>query len=107
MNKGFTLIELIGVIVILSLLVLLAGGGVTKIVKGSKKDINEAEKLSIMHAAEIYRAKNIDSFGNNNCLSNITVNNLIESKLYKLNDKSKYTTSTPLTICLNSITVGD
>jgi len=106
MNKGFTLIELIGVIVILSLLVLLASSGVTKIVKGSKSDINEAEKLAIIRSAEIYRANHIRDFGDDQCL-NKTIQDLIDDKIYIINNNSKYKPTDTIEICLDSIEIGD
>ena len=70
------------------------------------KDINEAEKLAIIRASEIYRAKHINDFGNQTCL-NTTINNLISEDLYKINKNSKYTIGTTIYICLNSIEIGD
>ena len=50
-KKGFTLVELLGVIVILSVLVLIAIPIVNNIVKKSQKQIKESNVITILNAA--------------------------------------------------------
>lgn len=50
-KKGFTLVELLGVIVILSVLVLIAIPIVNNIVKNSQKQIKESNVITILNAA--------------------------------------------------------
>ena len=73
MNKknGFTLIELMAVIVILSIVLIL----VTKNVIGAKKDSEEKTKYiaakEIVKIAEVY-------FANNSCATDVTIDNIKE-----------------------------
>ena len=53
-NKGFTLVELLAVIIILSLLTLLATTSITKIVKESKDDLYNTQILAIKVSAETW-----------------------------------------------------
>ena len=58
-NKGFTLMELLAVIIILSLLALLANTSVTKVVKDSKVDLYNIQLENIKLAAESWGADNL------------------------------------------------
>jgi len=58
-NKGFTLVELLAVIIILSLLALLASTSVSKIVKDSKSDLYDTQINLIKSAAEAWGADNL------------------------------------------------
>jgi prepilin-type N-terminal cleavage/methylation domain-containing protein len=58
-NKGFTLVELLAVIIILSLLVVLASTSVSKIVKDSKNDLYDTQIELIKSAAEAWGADNL------------------------------------------------
>lgn len=58
-NKGFTLVELLAVIIILSLLALLASTSVSKIVKDSKTDLYDTQIKLIQSAAEAWGADNL------------------------------------------------
>ena len=59
-KKGFTLVELLAVIVILALIGLLTSTSITKLVKDSKNDLNENQILAIKSAAQIWGADNIN-----------------------------------------------
>ena len=59
-KKGFTLIELIAVIVILSLLILLVSKGVAKVVKDNKKDLGDTQEQLIIEAAQLYMEDHLD-----------------------------------------------
>ena len=58
-KKGFTLVELLAVIIILSLLALLASTSVSKIVKDSKSDLYDTQIKLIQSAAEAWGADNL------------------------------------------------
>ncbi len=59
MKKGFTLVELLGVIIIISLLALLTSVVVTKLVKDSKEEISNVQKELIKSSAEMWGADNL------------------------------------------------
>jgi len=59
-KKGFTLVELLAVIIILSLLALLASTSVSKIIKYSRSDLYETQINLIKKAAEAWGADNLD-----------------------------------------------
>lgn len=80
-NKGFTLVELLAVIVIISLLGLLTGSAVTKLVKDSRNDLYNNQISLIIEAAKAWGADNIYRLpDNNNCLY-ITLLDLQEANL--------------------------
>ena len=81
MNKGFTLVELLAVIVILSLLAALASTSVTKIVKDSKSDLYDSELVSIKSAAEAWGASNPNKLPDTGYCKYITLKELKESGL--------------------------
>ena len=60
-RKGFTLTELLGVIVILSLLTLISGVAITNIVKDSKKELTDTQKEAILYAAQLWAENNLES----------------------------------------------
>ncbi len=64
MKKGFTLVELLGVIIIISLLALLTSVAVTKLVKDSKQQISNVQKSLIVEAAKIWGADNLGKLPN-------------------------------------------
>ena len=84
-NKGFTLIELIAVIVLLSLIGLIVGVGVTKTVKKSKSDLNSIQEKLILDAGEIWASNNMDQISDNDC-TYVSISELIEEGLF--NDNS-------------------
>lgn len=58
-KKGFTLIELMGVIMILGVIALIAIPVVDRQLKESKKDLSQTQKENIKDAAKMWAAKNI------------------------------------------------
>ena len=60
-NKGFTLIELIGTIVILSLLLLIISPIVTRSIRSGVKNADEQAKTNIELAAKNWKSDNKDS----------------------------------------------
>ena len=94
-KKGFTLIELIAVVVILSLLVFLVSKGVTKIVKDNKKDLGETQENLILEAAQLYMEDNLDDLPDLDACYNINISDLQSyfedlSKLKTNKDLSNY-----------------
>ena len=63
-NKGFTLVELLAAIIILSLLALLASTSVTNVVKNSKSDLYNSQMTLIKSAAELWGADNLSMLPN-------------------------------------------
>lgn len=80
-NKGFTLVELLAVIVILSLLTLLTSNAVTKILKDSKEDLSNTQFSAIKSAAEIWGSENINELPAENECKYLTLKDLKEFNL--------------------------
>ena len=80
-RKGFTLVELLAVVIILALLTLLASTSVTKLVKDSKEDLSSAQIKLIKSAAEMWGADNLDKLPNSGECGYITLGDLKESGL--------------------------
>ena len=58
-NKGFTLVELLAVIIILALLALITGTAVTKMVKDSKQDLHDIQDELIISAAKTWTSEDM------------------------------------------------
>lgn len=71
-KNGFTLVELLGVILLLGLLAAIVYPTVSGIIRGSKKQANESQKKIIISSAEMWASEN------SNLLSEI------EGSIYKL-----------------------
>lgn len=73
MKKGFTLIELMGVIVLLGLVSIVSYVVIEKLILNSKENISEATKKIIYVAADNYIEDNMDDYpkekGKNYCVS--------------------------------------
>lgn len=79
MNKqGFTLVEILAVIIILSLITLLTSTAVTKVVKETKIDISSAQKRLIQSASEAWIADNIDRLPDGGKCAYLTLEDLKE-----------------------------
>lgn len=65
MKKGFTLIELIGVIIVLSLISLLAVPSITNTIKNSRIKLYNDQVENIEDAAKIWGSKNISELPEN------------------------------------------
>lgn len=96
MNKrGFTLVELLAVIVILSLLTLLTSTAVTKLVKDAKNDLNSTQIELIKSAAQTWGADNLTGLPEAGKCSYLTLANLkdyglIDSNTKDLNTNEKF-----------------
>ena len=62
-KKGFTLVELLAVIVILSILAIVTTTIIFKVVSDSRKKIYDANIERILEASEKWAAENIDTIG--------------------------------------------
>ena len=79
MKKGFTLVELIGVIIVLGLIALIALPPILNAIRGKELEISEASKEIIYSAANLYVSDNSNSFpktnGNTFC---VTLDTLVQ-----------------------------
>lgn len=75
-NSGFTLVELLAVILILSLLTVLATTSVTKIVKDSKNRLYKAQIESIKASAESWASENLSLLPQSGECAYLTLKNL-------------------------------
>jgi len=62
MKRGFTLVELIGTVVILGLIALLAFPPMLNMINNSKSEVSEATKSFIYTAAQTYVNQNMNDF---------------------------------------------
>ena len=80
-KKGFTLAEIVGVVVVLGLIALLAFPPLLNMVKNSENKVNEANKTLIYTASSQYTAKYVNDFpkkqGNVYC---ITIEDLVKEE---------------------------
>ena len=83
-NKGFTLVEVIAVVVLLSLIVGIAGYSITAIIKNSKEKDYQLLVKEIKNSVELYYQE--CNFVDNNCNSNITLGFLVNSGFLKGNN---------------------
>ena len=84
-KKGFTLVELLAVIVILALLALLTSTAVTKLVKDAKNDLSETQMTLIKSAADTWIADNINKLPSSGSCGYLTLEDL---KYYGLLDNT-------------------
>ena len=78
MNKGFTLVELLAVIIILSLLIALTSTSVTKVVKSSKEDLSSSQIKLIESATKNWGAENMSKLPKDGECKYLTLTNLKE-----------------------------
>ena len=76
MKKGFTLVELLGVIVILAIIALLTFPAIEKVIKKSSDTVYDAQINTILTAAYDFSLKNISFLPNNNEIKYITLGEL-------------------------------
>jgi len=75
-KKGFTLVELLAVIIILSLLALLTSTAVTKLVKDAKDDLSAAQTQLIKEAADTWIADNLNKLPSSGSCGYLTLEDL-------------------------------
>ena len=86
--RGFTLVELIGVVVILGLIALVALPPILNSVRKTKGNISDASQKILYSATEVYVSENINSYprtdGNVYCIAigSLVSNNLLPTKVY-------------------------
>ena len=81
-KKGFTLVELLAVIVILALIAIIAFPNVTKLIKGAKKDTNTVQFSVIKETLKDYIAEHAATLndGDQVCISDLKADGLLENK---------------------------
>ena len=96
-KKGFTLIELSGVIVLIAILTALATIPINSIIKNAKKDLNEHQKKQIILSAQNWAIDNKDMLpkrGGNTEDVKITIEQLynggyLDNEVVDLNNNNK------------------
>ena len=87
MKKGFTIVELLAVIIIISILIIITGLSVASITRKSKKTLSDIQKAEIINAAKNYMSSNMQIEVNENECKYITLETLNnEGFLEKIND---------------------
>lgn len=107
-KKGFTLIELIGVIVLIAILTVLATAPINNIIKKSKKELNEDQKKQIILATQNWAIDNKDKLptrGKNTESIKITIEQLynegyLDNEVIDLNKDSKMSICSHVNISL-------
>lgn len=84
-KKGFTLVELLAVVVILALLALLTSTAVTKLVKDAKNDLSETQMTLIKSAADTWMSDNLNKLPSSGSCAYLTLEDL---KYYGLLDNT-------------------
>lgn len=87
MKKGFTLVEMLGVIIVLSLLALIGSTAVTSIVKNSKSTLSNTQLESFKMAAELWAQDNMDILPYEGCTS-VSLSDLEDLKRINEVDRS-------------------
>lgn len=95
-TKGFTLVELLAVIVILSLLTLITSTAVTKLVSDAKNDLSETQIALIKSASETWMADNLTHLPDAGQCSYLTLEDLknyglLDSNVLDPKDNQKIT----------------
>ena len=90
-KKGFTLIEMLGVLVILSLLALLIAPVITKVVKNNKQRLYDVQIETIEKAAKDYATKNMDILPEEGATSAVTLGQLKKAGLVQMEIRNPIT----------------
>ncbi len=104
-KKGFTLVELLGVIVIITLILLVALPTLTNVVKNKEGEIEELEEDVIIESTKLFIENNIDQYEkidnavyciplitlkNNEYLKNVNSSNILNEKAVKVTVKKDF-----------------
>lgn len=90
-KKGFTLVELLAVIVILAALALISTTSITKILKDSKEDLYNTQILALKSTVENWGSDNLDKLPESDTCSYLTLKDLKEYGLIDYNIKDPRT----------------
>lgn len=90
-KDGFTLIEMLGVLVILSLLALLIAPVITKVVRNNKQKLYDVQIETIEKAAKDYATKNMDILPEEGSTSAITLGQLKKAGLVQMEIRNPIT----------------
>lgn len=107
-KKGFTLIELSGVIVLIAILTALATIPINSIIKNAKKDLNESQKKQIVLSAQNWAIDNKDMLpkrGGNTGDVKVTIeqlynNGYLDDEVVDLNNNNKVSKCSYVNIAL-------
>lgn len=97
-NKGFTMIELIGVLIIMGLLLLIVFPATIRLMKNNEKAKYDYYHDIILKAANVYATDRRDDLGGiegNGCIDDITLSLLIEKDYVKEFDEEGIVCGTP------------
>ena len=88
-NRGFTLIELVGTVVILAIIALLAFPAVIGMLNNGQKNVDESVKSVLESAAEEYVNDHIDSYPNDGTISTckLVKEGYVSTSFYEKNKK--------------------
>lgn len=104
MKKAFTLVELLGVIVLLGIITLLILPPFLNSIDKNKESVNEATKKIIYSATDLYISNNTSAFpkseGNIYCItmSSLMSEGLLDEKIYEAEIKDKVDSSTVIKV---------
>ena len=90
-NKGFTLVELLGVIVILAVIIILTFPAISKVLSSSKETITQKQIYTILGAAYDFSLKNINLLPDTNKVNFITLGELKNEGLIPFDIKNPST----------------
>lgn len=109
-NKGFTLIEILGVVTLLALLSTIIILSVNKPLKDSKETLYQTQIEEIKAAASMWRTDNIELIPETGyytiTLNTLQNNGYINSDIIDSRDDSKILPSTQIQIGMNNIIVN-
>lgn len=97
-NKGFTLIELIGVIIIMGLLIIIVFPATVKLMKDNDSKKYKYYYDLVEEAADMYASKRRDDLGGvdgTGCIDDVTLSDLIKEELIKTYDDEEVTCGSP------------
>ncbi len=106
-NKGFTLIEMIGVVIIMALIILVVFPATMKLVRDNNSKKYENYYELVESAATLFANRRRDDLGGvdaeNGCVDNVTIDNLIEEEFLKVYEDKDVTCGSPSTFNLSDI----
>ena len=88
-KKGYTLVELIGVIVLLAIIITLVSTGIVNVIKSTNKKIDDNTKKILYNQADAYLSEHVDLRLNG--VYRVSVSTLIEDDKISSNFLSSYT----------------